>query len=63
MIGPLRKNSQRVERTSLPLSIVNPEASLLKQRSCLAAALGVTKFITIIAMCFGHTLLCCLSPT
>jgi hypothetical protein len=31
--------------------------------SRLAAALGVTNFITIIAMFFGHTLLCYLSPT
>jgi hypothetical protein len=39
------------------------EAGLLNKSSRLAPALGAAKFITIIAMYFGHTLLCFLSPT
>jgi hypothetical protein len=39
-----------------------PASGLLNKRSCLAPALGVTKFTTIIAMLFHTSFSCSLSP-
>ncbi len=55
-----------LELTHMPYNIWplarRPEANLLNKISSLAAALGVTKFKTIVAINLV-TLLCCLSPT
>ncbi len=57
LIGP----SVRFEENSV--ANMAPKVGLLNKSSCLAAALGVSKFIIVKAMNSGHTLLRHLSRT
>jgi hypothetical protein len=53
----------RAKHEHLFNKLASQAVTLLNKISSLAADLSVKTFITIIAMNFGHTLLCCLSPT